>query len=207
MKSSSKYIDKAVEAFRNLPGVGQKTALRYVLHLIKSRPDLCNELITAATDIRDKLQSCSTCGNYADERECSICTSRHRKHDTVCIVESVRDLMAIEETSQFNGTYHVLGGVISPLEGIGPENLRLLELVDRVREKDIRELIMAISPTIEGETTIYYISNLLKEYDVNISIIARGVSFGGELEYADELTLGRSILSRTPYQNKLVENH
>lgn len=207
MKSSSKYIDKAVDAFRNLPGVGQKTALRYVLHMIKRRPDLCNELIAAVTDIRDKLQSCTTCGNYSDDKECSICMSRHRKSDTVCVVESVRDLMAIEETSQFNGTYHVLGGVISPLEGIGPEDLRLMELVERVREKEVRELIMAISPTIEGETTIYYISNMLRDLDVNISIIARGVSFGGELEYADEVTLGRSILSRTPYQNKLVENH
>lgn len=199
MKSSSRYIENAVEAFKNLPGVGHKSALRFVLHLVKHRPGVCDDLINSIKDIKDNLKTCNDCGNFSDDLLCHICSDPKRKKEVICVVESVRDLMAIEETGHFFGTYHILGGVISPIEGIGPEDLRLIELVQKVKNNEVNELIMAISPTIEGETTIYYISNLLREVEVKISVIARGVSFGGELEYADELTLGRSIVSRTPY--------
>lgn len=189
-----------------MPGVGHKSALRFVLHLVKHKPGICDELINSIRDLKDNLKTCPKCGNFSDEALCHICSDPKRKREVICVVESVRDLMAIEETGHFYGTYHILGGVISPIEGIGPEDLKLIELVERVKEQEVDELIMAISPTIEGETTIYYISNLLKEMDVKISVIARGVSFGGELEYADELTLGRSIVSRMPYAKFLGSN-
>jgi recombination protein RecR len=197
--TSSKYLDKAVLAFKNLPGVGEKSALRFALHLVKNRPYACEELISALTNIKDHLKNCSNCGNLADENICSICLDHKRKTGTLCVVESVRDLMAIEETGQFFGSYHVLGGLISPIEGIGPEELNLENLARRIKEESIEEIIMAVSPTIEGETTIYFLSNLITSTETKISVIARGVAFGGELEYADELTLGRSILSRIPY--------
>jgi recombination protein RecR len=197
--TSSKYLDKAVLAFKNLPGVGEKSALRFVLHLVKNRPYACEELISAISHLKDHLRDCQNCGNLSDHALCSICTDPKRKKGTLCIVESVRDLMAIEETGQFFGSYHVLGGLISPLEGIGPEELNLEKLAERIEKESIQELIMAVSPTIEGETTIYYLSHLIDNAKTKISVIARGVAFGGELEYADELTLGRSILSRIPY--------
>lgn len=203
MKFSSKTLEKAVEALSLLPSIGRKSALRLALHLADNNTDKKDRIINALTSLRDDLQSCKECYNYSDADICDICADRARNRNTICVVESVKDVMAIENTQQFNGVYHVLGGVISPLEGVGPEDLRIDALMVRVKmREDIEELIMAISPTIEGDTTIYYISKLLED-KIKVSTIARGVSFGGELEYADELTLGRSIHSRTIYNQEI----
>ncbi|MEL6123755.1 MAG: recombination mediator RecR [Bacteroidota bacterium] len=200
MSYSSRLLEEAVEALSGLPGIGKKTALRLALHLIKSdqsivKQDFLAPLARLVTDIR----FCEECFNLSDDPKCTICTDRGHRADTICVVESVRDVMAIEETNQYSGLYHVLGGVISPLDGVTASDLTITELVQRVQEKQIKEVIMAISPTIEGETTIYYISKKLSQNDVRISMLARGISFGGELEYADEMTLGRSIATRTLY--------
>jgi len=203
MKFSSKTLEKAVDALSLLPSIGRKSALRLALHLAEKNTEKKDKIISAIIALRDDLKSCKQCHNYSDNEICDICADVSRSHKTICVVESVKDVMAIENTQQFSGVYHVLGGVISPLEGVGPEDLHIESLVSRINEtKDIDELIMAISPTIEGDTTIYYISKLL-EGKVKVSTIARGVSFGGELEYADELTLGRSIHSRTVYTQEI----
>jgi recombination protein RecR len=202
MNFSSKLIESAVQAFATLPGIGRKTALRLVLHLVNRPEEATEQFANALVRMRRGICSCQECGNLADEPVCSICTDRRRDRSLVCVVENIRDVMAIEDTQQYRGLYHVLGGIISPLEGIGPQDLNIDQLVHRVDQGEIRELIMAISPTIEGETTIFYLSRLLREKPVAISTIARGVAFGGELEYADEVTLGRSILTRTPYKNQ-----
>lgn len=188
-----------MEAFSSLPGIGRKTALRLALHLLKQEPGQVDQLAGAIKQFRREIRLCSSCFNLSDEDRCAICTDHHRNKKTICVVESVRDVMAIEETQQYSGLYHVLGGVINPLDGVGPEQLQIESLVSRIRQEEPEEIIMAISPTIEGETTIYYISRLMRELPVKISTIARGVAFGGELEYADEITLGRSIMSRIPY--------
>ena len=198
MKFSSKTLEKAVEAVSALPSIGKKSALRLVLHLAANKGDKKKRLIEALEALSTDLKECKVCCNYADRDVCDICEDPSRNKKQICVVESVKDVMAIENTQQYSGVYHVLGGVISPLEGVGPEDLNIDELISRIREDDIEELIMAISPTIEGDTTIYYISKLI-DGQVTISTIARGVAFGGELEYADELTLGRSIHSRTVY--------
>lgn len=200
MKYSSKILENAVESLASLPSVGRKTALRLALHLIKDETEKSKKIAAALTNLKENIKYCSCCYNISDDDICDLCTDRSRDARTICIVESVRDVMAIEETTQFNGLYHVLGGVISPIDGIGPGDLNIDSLVTRISESEAKELIMAISPTIEGDTTIFYLSKLLDNMDVEISTIARGVSFGGELEYADELTLGRSILSRVPYK-------
>lgn len=200
MNFSSKLIEEAVEAFATLPGIGRKTALRLVLHLIGQEPEVSEQFADAIVRMRKGIKSCEICHNLSDERICSICADKRRDQSLVCVVESIRDVMAIEETGQYRGLYHVLGGVISPIEGVGPADLHIDSLVDRVQEGVIKEVIMAISPTIEGDTTIFYISKKLRDHEVKVSTIARGVSFGGELEYADELTLGRSIVARTPYR-------
>lgn len=200
MNYSSKLIEDAVEAFASLPSIGRKTALRLVLHLIKQPEEQSEQFAKALVDLRKQIKYCKQCHNLSDVELCQICTDPSRDQSVVCVVESIRDVMAIEETSQFRGVYHVLGGVISPIEGVGPEDLNFDSLLKRVEEGRIRELIMAISPTIEGDTTIFYLSKQLNDPHLKVSTIARGVSFGGELQYADELTLGRSIISRTPYQ-------
>jgi recombination protein RecR len=200
MNYPSKLIEAAVQGFAALPGIGRKTALRLVLHLVNRPPEFSERFAESILQMRRNIRSCSVCGNLSDEGICAICADGRRDRSVVCVVESVRDVMAIEATQQFRGLYHVLGGVISPLEGVGPSDLRIEPLVQRVDEGEVQELIMAISPTIEGETTIFYISRLLREKSVQISAIARGVAFGGELEYADELTLGRSIATRAPYK-------
>lgn len=199
MTFSSKLIEKAVEAFASLPGIGRKTALRLVLHLLKQEKSTTDQFAAAITAMREGIRECRQCHNLSDHELCQICTDQRRDHSVVCVVENIRDLMAIEDTGQFRGLYHVLGGVISPIEGIGPSDLNLESLAARAQKGEIREAIMAISPTIEGETTIFYISKKLQPLGVQVSTIARGVSFGGDLEYADELTLGRSIVARTPY--------
>lgn len=201
MNLSSKLLENAVEAFATLPGIGKKTALRLALHLLQAEPTAVQQFNEAIAKMKQHIKFCSVCHNLSDEDLCSICTSPKRDRSTICVVESIKEVMAIENTQQFHGVYHVLGGVISPIEGIGPNDLTISDLVQRVKEGAVKELIMAISPTIEGETTIFYISKQLQdEEQINISTIARGVSFGGELEYADELTLGRSILSRVQYK-------
>ena len=200
MKFSSKLLENTVQAFSRLPGIGKKTALRLVLHIIQKDPSLSDEIQKTLFEMKQGLKRCKSCFNLSDYELCNICLDPVRKKDLVCVVESVRDVMAIEHTEQFSGMYHVLGGVISPIDGIGPSDLYIEELIDRVKNEHVSELIMAVNPTIEGETTIFYISKRLKDLDVKVSLIARGVSFGGELEYTDGITLGRSILQRTEYQ-------
>jgi len=200
MSYSSKLLQDAVDALSTLPGIGKKSALRLALHLIKSDKEMiAQDFISPLHSLIHEIKFCKKCFNLSDNDLCTICAERTHKTETVCVVESVRDVMAIEETSQFNGVYHVLGGVISPLDGVAASDLKIDELVSRVALDGIKEVIMAISPTIEGETTIYYISKLLSDKNVVVSQLARGISFGGELEYADEMTLGRSIATRTPY--------
>ncbi|MBK6932702.1 MAG: recombination protein RecR [Saprospirales bacterium] len=199
MNFSSKLIEKAVDAFATLPGIGRKTALRLVLHLLRQDKSVTEQLATALSSMREGIRECRECHNLADEDICRICADPRRDHSLVCVVENIRDLMAIEDTGQYRGLYHLLGGIISPIEGIGPADLHIDSLLERVQKGEIREVIMAISPTIEGETTVYYLSKKLQLSAVLVSAIARGVSFGGDLEYADELTLGRSIVARIPY--------
>jgi len=202
MTFSSKLIEKAVEAFASLPGIGRKTALRLVLHLLKQEKSKTEQFAAALTAMREGIRECRLCHNLSDDELCQICADPRRDHSLVCVVENIRDLMAIEETSQYRGLYHVLGGIISPIEGIGPSDLNIDSLTERAQQGEIREAIMAISPTIEGETTIFYLSKKLQPMGVQVSTIARGVSFGGDLEYADELTLGRSIVARMPYSGR-----
>ncbi len=200
MNFSSKLIEDAVNAFASLPGIGKKTALRLVLHLINQETDVSEQFADAIVNMRKNIKSCQKCHNLSDTTVCNICNNPRRDAKTICVVESIRDILAIEDTSQFKGLYHVLGGVISPIEGIGPADLHIDDLITRIQNEKVKEVIMAISPTIEGDTTIFYISKKLKDHNVKLSTIARGVSFGGELEYADELTLGRSIVARIPYR-------
>jgi recombination protein RecR len=200
MPFSSKLIEQAVGAFAGLPGIGRKTALRLVLHLVRQSPEVSEQFADAIRRMRTQIRECSQCNNLSDEPLCDICADNRRDRSLICVVESIRDLMAIEDTGQYRGLYHVLGGLISPIDGVGPEQLHIDSLLERAAAPDTAELIMAISPTIEGETTTFYLYRQLREIPVKISSIARGVSFGGELEYADELTLGRSIIARTPYR-------
>ena len=202
MNFSSKLLEEAVDAFTALPGIGKKSALRLALHLMKQPPEFTKQFSDAIINMKQNIKSCSICHNVSDDSICRICENKRRDGSIVCVVEGIRDVMAIEETGHYHGMYHVLGGVISPIEGIGPTDLNIDSLAERVQKGMIKELIMAISPTIEGDTTIFYLSKKLKHSGLKISTIARGISFGGELEYADELTLGRSIAARIPYQNK-----
>ena len=200
MQFSSKLIEDAVNAFATLPGIGRKSALRLVLHLTNQAPEVTEEFAQALVNMRTQIKECERCHNLSDQAICSICQDERRDQSLVCVVESIRDVMAIEETEQFRGLYHVLGGVISPIEGVGPTDININSLVERAAKGTIREVIMAISPTIEGETTIFYLTKQLSPHSVKVSTIARGVSFGGELEYTDGVTLGRSILARIPYR-------
>ncbi len=202
MNFSSKLIEEAVNAFASLPGIGKKTALRLVLHLVNQPTEISEQFGEALVTMRRNIQFCKICHNLSDDPLCTICADMRRDRSLVCVVEGIRDVMAIEETSQYRGLYHVLGGVISPIEGIGPGDLNIDSLLGRAQSGDVREIIMAINPTIEGDTTIFYLSKKLKEFGIKISTIARGVAFGGELEYADELTLGRSIVARIPYRTE-----
>lgn len=192
-------IEDAVNEVAKLPGIGKKTALRLVLHLVKENENKTATLTEALNRMRQNIQFCKTCHNISDEEECSICKSHRRDKTVLCVVEETNDVMAIENTSQFTGVYHVLGGIISPMNGIGPADLKIDSLVDRVAKSQgaIKELILALSPTMEGDTTAFYINRRLKDCPVKITTIARGVSVGGDLEYTDEITLGRSILGRT----------
>lgn len=197
--NSSKLLSDAVDAFASLPGIGKKTALRLAMYLLNQDKFYTQRISEALLNMRNNIRRCIKCNNISDEDICSICSSPSRKNRVLCIVESIRDVIAIEDTQQYNGKYHVLGGLISPLEGIGPEDLNLHTIKERISSEDIQEIIMALNPTIDGDTTIFYLSRLLKDTEVKITLLSRGVSFGGELEYTDELTLGRSILARVPY--------
>ncbi len=200
MNFSSKLIEQAVDAFASLPGIGRKTALRLTLHLVSKEGEDTEKFCGDILQMRQKIQHCSICHNLSDDAVCQVCSDKRREASLVCVVDSIRDVMAIEDTGQYRGLYHVLGGLINPLEGIGPGDIQIDSLVTRVAEGNIKEIIMAISPTIEGDTTMFYITKKLKDLNVEVSSIARGVSFGGELEYADEITLGRSIIARVPYK-------
>lgn len=199
MNLSSKLLQDTVNTLSSLPSIGKKSALRLALHLIDDETNKAKKIANVLGILKEQIQYCVHCHNISDLDECEICINPVRNRKVLCIVESIRDVIAIEETQEFSGLYHVLGGVISPMDGIGPDRLNIDQLVQRVKEQEIDELIMALSPTIEGETTIYYITKLIDLDILKVTTIARGVAFGGELEYADEVTLGRSIRSRLPY--------
>jgi recombination protein RecR len=204
---SSSLLENAVNEFARLPGIGKKTALRLVLHLIKQDKNEVTQFSDIIAKMRNEIKFCNRCHNISDKELCNICSNPMRKQEMLCVVENIRDVIAIESTQQFNGIYHVLGGIISPLDGIGPEQLTIESLVDRIPKEEIQEIIFALSPTIQGDTTIYYISKKLQGQSVKITTIARGIAFGGELEYADEMTLAKSISNRIPVDNFIISGH
>ena len=201
MNFSSKLIEEAVNAFSALPGIGKKSALRHVLHILQMEENNVIEITSAINRLKSEIQFCKVCHNISDQDTCTICLNQSRDKSIICVVENIRDLMAIENTQHFNGVYHVLGGLISPMEGIGPESLKIDTLLKRIDDQEVNEIIMALSSTIEGDTTLFYISRQIDQDKVKISSIARGIAFGGELEYTDDLTLAKSITNRLPYKN------
>ena len=203
MNYSSKLLEKAVEEFAKLPGIGKKTALRLVLNLLNREVDDVTRFATAITSLREEIRFCKKCHNISDIEICQLCSNPSRDNSTLCVVEDIRDVMAIENTQQYRGLYHVLGGVISPMDGIGPQHLNIESLIDKVNSGEVKEIIFALSTTMEGDTTNFYIFKKLKEAPIKVSTIARGIAFGDELEYADEITLGRSIANRLPYESSI----
>jgi recombination protein RecR len=203
MNLSSHLLESAVKEFAQLPGIGKKTALRLVLHLLKQEEATVVQFSETITRMRREIKFCKNCHNIADQDLCAICNNPSRKKETICVVENIRDVIAIESTEQYSGLYHVLGGVISPLDGIGPEQLTLETLSGRAMNGDTKEIVFALSPTIQGDTTIYYIRKKLNNPQLRFTTIARGISFGGELEYADEMTLAKSIRNRLPVDSYL----
>lgn len=204
MVFSSTLLENAVNEFARLPGIGKKTALRLVLHLIKQPEEDVMRFSAAIASMRKEIKFCKRCHNISDSALCNICSNRMRKQELICVVENIRDVIAIESTQQFNGIYHVLGGIISPLDGVGPDQLNIETLLERIKEEKTEELIFALNPNIQGDTTIYYIGRKLNGLEVKITTIARGIAFGGELEYADELTLAKSISNRIPVENYIT---
>ena len=203
MNFSSKLLENAVNEVSQLPGIGKRTALRLVLHLLKQPKTQTHQLSNALTNLVDDIKLCNKCHNISDVAICEICANSSRNPEIICVVEDVRDVMAIENTAQFKGLYHVLGGKISPIEGIGPHNLTIDSLIEKVKVGSIKEIIFALSSTIEGDTTNFYIFKQLESFKIKTSTIARGIAVGDELEYADEITLGRSIVNRIPFENSL----
>jgi recombination protein RecR len=201
MQFSSTLLENAVNEFARLPGIGKKTALRLVLHLLKQEAAQVQGFGETINLMRQEIKFCQRCFNIADADICSICSNSLRRQDMICVVENIRDVIAIESTQQYNGTYHILGGVISPLDGLGPEQLHIEPLLNRILKEDIQELIFALNPTIQGDTTIYYIQKKLPSSSLRVTTIARGIAFGGELEYADEMTLAKSISNRLPVES------
>lgn len=201
MVFSSTLLENAVNEFAKLPGIGKKTALRLVLHLVKQPEQEVDFFSSSIAKMRAEIKFCKKCFNISDGELCNICSNRTRGNDIICVVENIRDVIAIESTQQFNGMYHVLGGIISPLDGIGPDQLTIDALVERIKTENIKEIIFALNPNIQGDTTIYYIGKKLKDIPVKITTIARGIAFGGELEYADEMTLAKSISNRIPVEH------
>lgn len=202
---SSKLLENSLNELSKLPGIGKKTALRLALYILKEENNYAESLGNSIIKLRNEIQYCKTCHNISDSETCEICSNPKRDHSTLCVVEDVRDVMAIENTGQFTGIYHILGGIISPMDGIGPGDLNIESLIKITSEDKINEVIMALSTTIEGDTTNYYIYKKLSRFNIKITTIARGISIGDELEYADEITLGRSIINRMPYENSLKE--
>lgn len=200
MEFSSRIIEQAVNEFSRFPGIGKKTALRLVLHLIKQNEQDIRSLSSSIVALKEQLKFCTECGNVSDEEVCNICKDKRRDAKLMCLVEDMRDVMAIENTSQFRGLYHILGGLISPIDGIGPDDLNLAGLEDRLKRNEVEEVIIALSATMEGDTTGFYLARKLKALGIKVSSLSRGIAIGGELEYADEITLGRSIASRVPYE-------
>lgn len=203
MEFSSKLLEKAVNEMAQLPGIGKRTALRLVLHLLKQPLEQTQFLSEALTTMREEIKFCKNCHNISDVEVCEICNNSSRNNKIICVVEDVRDVMAIENTNQFKGIYHVLGGKISPIDGVGPSQLNINSLVEKVKSGKIEEIIFALSSTMEGDTTNFYIFKQIKDYPIKTSTIARGIAVGDELEYADEVTLGRSILNRVPFENSI----
>mgnify|MGYP001065563534 FL=1 len=203
MNFSSKLLEDAVNEFAKLPGVGQKTALRLVLHLLNREKEEVEHFGSSVIRLRNEIKHCSICHNISDQEICEICTAPKRDKEVICVVEDTRDVMAVENTSQYFGVYHVLGGLISPMDGIGPSDLFIDSLVQRVATTPVKEIILALSATMEGDTTLFYLYKKLKDFQIPITTIARGIAFGGELEYADEITLGRSIVTRVPYESSI----
>ncbi len=201
MQFSSSLLENAVNEFAKLPGIGKKTALRLVLHLLKQQPEAVQGFGEIITRMRQEIKFCQRCFNVADADICSICANSMRRQELICVVETIRDIIAIESTQQYSGTYHVLGGIISPLDGIGPDQLNVESLIARIRKENVQEVIFALNPNIQGDTTIYYIQKKIQPLPVRVTTISRGISFGGELEYADEMTLARSITNRLPVEN------
>lgn len=192
-------LEKAVTEFSKLPGIGRKTALRLTLHLLRQSNESVSGFTNAIQILHKEVRYCRICHNISDTEICPICSDTHRDKSIICVVENIRDVMAVESTQQFRGLYHVLGGIISPMDGIGPGDLEIASLIERVEKEPVKEVILALSPTMEGDTTNFYISRKLSHTNVNVSVIARGISVGDELEYTDEITLGRSILNRIPF--------
>lgn len=205
MNFSSKLLEDAVNEFSKLPGVGQKTALRLVLHLLGKEQEEVDTFGHSIIKLKREIKHCSVCHNISDAALCSICSSQKREKEVICVVEDTRDVMAIENTGQYFGAYHVLGGLISPMDGIGPSDLYIDSLIQRVTTTPVKEIIVALSATMEGDTTLFYLYKRLKDFQVPITTIARGIAFGGELEYADEITLGRSIVTRVPYAGAVIK--
>ena len=203
MNIPSKLIETAVDQISSLPGIGKKTALRLVLELLKRKPEEVRRFAESFITMREQVHHCKTCNNLSDEDECSVCKDRSLDQSTLCLVADIRDVMAIESTEQYHGLYHVLGGLISPMDGVGPSDLAIDSLLQRLQNGQIKEVIMALNATMEGETTSFYLFRKLGSYEVAVTSIARGVAVGGELEYTDEVTLGRSIKLRTPYEVSL----
>lgn len=203
MDFSSKLLENAVDQVSQLPGIGKRTALRLVLHLLRQPKEQSADLAQAILNLRMEVRYCKSCHNISDTELCEICASPKRNKETVCVVEDIRDVMAIENTGQYTGLYHVLGGKISPMDGVGPQELTIESLVNKVKAGEVKEVIFALSSTMEGDTTNFYIYKQLEPYQVRTSAIARGISVGDELEYADEVTLGRSIMNRVPFENSL----
>lgn len=206
MEFSSKLLEQAVNEMSQLPGIGKRTALRLVLHLLKQPKEQTEFLATALTTLREEIKFCDSCHNISDVAVCAICSNENRNHKIICVVEDIRDVMAIENTGQFRGIYHVLGGKISPIDGVGPSQLKICTLVEKVKLGAVKEVIFALSSTMEGDTTNFFIYKHIQNTGVITSTIARGISVGDELEYADEVTLGRSILQRVPFENSLKSN-
>ena len=203
MEFTSKLLENAVAEMSSLPGIGKRTALRLVLHILKQPQQYTEAFTHALLDLKNNIQQCSSCHNISDSETCEICSNPGRDHETICVVEDIRDVMAIENTRSYKGIYHVLGGKISPIDGVGPSQLKIPSLVEKVKNGICKELIFALSSTIEGDTTNFYIYKQIKDYDIVTSTIARGIAIGDELEYADEVTLSRSLMHRIPFEKTL----
>jgi len=203
MPNISRWIEEATDQVASLPGIGRKTALRLVLHLIKKSPEEVTRFTQAIQNVKEHIKACQECHQLSDDAVCEVCKNPMRNQQLICVVQDFRDVLAIEQTGQFNGLYHVLGGLISPMDGVSPSDLNIATLLERVEKKNVQEVLLALNATMEGETTSFYLYRKISPFQIKISNIARGVAVGGELEYTDEVTLGRSILNRTPYEMTL----